>query len=491
MYPTKNNLPAQRTIPVDSIQAVTPLFNLDLEAAVLGAIMSESDAALVAGSVLRNNAQIFHLKRHQQVFEAITALSTAGLGIDILTVCQQLRKTGHLDTVGGPGWVADLTTRINSAANFNAHCLFLIELYTKRKMVQMGHGLTQFGSDATVDAHEVLAEAQTQLNDLHGALQMRKPQKVAESYNRVVDKIVTAAKNKTGITGIPTGLMALDRITGGWQPGNLVIIAARPGMGKTSLMLAAAQNAATVGRPGLFISLEMSTDELITKMIATDLGYTTSQLTKGVGMSEDEAESIRQRGIKVMESKIIFDDTPGLGINELRAKAAKAQQEHGIEWLMVDYLQLMRGDDGGNREQEIGSISRGLKLLAKSLNIPVIAAAQLSRAVETRGGDCIPKLSDLRESGSIEMDADLVIFPYRPEYYKILQDEDGNSTADISQLIVAKHRNGAVDTAVVKSVMMYGRYSDIQENQNFEAAAPVFRSPLPMSNFDDSNESHF
>jgi replicative DNA helicase len=304
-------------------------------------------------------------------------------------------------------------------------------------------------------------------------MQVRRPQLVGELYDRVVDKIVAASQVESGITGVPSGLWALDRITGGWQPGNLIIEAARPGMGKTSLMLATARKAVAAGFPGMISSLEMSSEELVTKLLATELQYTTNQLTRGIGLTKEEAESIRERGAALRRMGLVLDDTPGINIEELRAKATKAKQEHGITWLAVDYLQLAtaRAGKGGNREQEISAISRGLKLIAKELHIPVIALSQLSRDTEKRGGDNKPKLSDLRESGAIEQDADLVIFPYRPEYYKIMEDEMGNPTNDLTELIVAKHRNGGLGTALVRSVMRTGSYSDLPENEPHEVLA--------------------
>ncbi|AMJ67197.1 hypothetical protein AXW84_18500 [Hymenobacter sp. PAMC 26628] len=333
----------------------------------------------------------------------------------------------------------------------------------------------------------MLAAAQRTLNELHDTLQLRRAQTVAERFPAAVDEIVAATRAPNGITGVTSGLWALDKVTGGWQPEDLIIVAARPGMGKTSASLAMAAMAEAAGVPGFFVSLEMGAGQLVKKLIANELSYTTSQLTKGARLSPAEAESIRTRAAGTARSRLLLDDTPGLSVGEFRAKAAKAVQEHGARFAMVDYLQLMTGDARGNREQEISSISRGLKLVAKELKIPVLAMCQLSRAVETRGGDKKPQLSDLRESGAIEQDADVVIFPYRAEYYGTLQDSEGNSTADLTEFIIAKHRNGALANVFVRSNMATGRYEDL------EADAPVTVSnalddhatrALPTSQFD-------
>ena len=291
-------------------------------------------------------------------------------------------------------------------------------------------------------------------------MQLRRARTLGEMFHVAVDEVVAATKAPAGITGVPSGLAALDHITGGWQASDLVIIAARPGMGKTSLTLAMACMAEAAGRPGLFVTLEMGAMQLVKKALATASGNTTSQLTRGVGLSPAEAEDLRTSAAALAGSRLLLDDTPAISFGELRAKAAKAVAEHGIQIVYVDYLQLMSGDKNGNREQEIGSISRGLKLLAKELNVPVIALAQLSRAVETRP-DKKPLLSDLRESGSIEQDADLVIFVHRPEYYGVTQDTAGNSTTGLTELIIAKHRNGSLGNPIVRSDMATGRYEDL------------------------------
>jgi replicative DNA helicase len=476
MQPTHRAQPAKFSPPVlrpARTETLPPPNAPDIEAAVLGAMLFEAHAVSTVLALLRANAEVFYIPAHQHVFRAIVALSTSGQAIDTLTVAQQLAATGKLSEVGGAGGVAGLANYMSGAGILPTHCAVLLEHYTKREIWNVATQLLAQARNPMVQADTLLADGYASFNNLSTSMQVRRPQLVGELYDRVVDKIVAATQVKSGITGVPSGLWALDRITGGWQPGNLIIEAARPGMGKTSLMLATARKAVAAGFPGMISSLEMSSEELVTKLLATELQYTTNQLTRGINLTKEEAESIRGRGAALRAMGLVLDDTPGINIEELRAKATKAKQEHGITWLAVDYLQLAtaRAGKGGNREQEISAISRGLKLIAKELHIPVIALSQLSRDTEKRGGDNKPKLSDLRESGAIEQDADLVIFPYRPEYYKIMEDEMGNSTQDLTELIVAKHRNGGLGTALVRSVMRTGSYTDLPENEPFEVPA--------------------
>jgi replicative DNA helicase len=459
--------PAPRPLRTETLP---PPSDAAIEAAVLGAMMIEAPAVATALALLRSNAEVFYIPAHQAVFRAIIALTTAGLAVDQLTVVQQLNAEGKLSQAGGAAGVLGLTMYINGAGNLPSHCAVLLELYTKRTIWQMAQQLLGQAFSPMVPAQELLSNAYLTLNSLSMSMQTRRPKLVGEVYDQVIDKIVAATKIKSGITGVPSGLWALDRITGGFQPGNLIIVAARPGMGKTSLMLQMGRMSVAAGCPGMISSLEMSTDELVTKLLATETGTSTNSLTRGIGLTSEDAEGLRERGASIRNLKLLLDDTPSINVEELRAKATKAKQELDIQWLAIDYLQLAtaRQGKGGNREQEISSISRGLKLIAKELNIPVIALSQLSRDPEKRGGDKKPGLTDLRESGAIEQDADLVLFPYRPEYYKIMEDEMGNSTQDLTEIIVAKHRNGGLGTALVRSVMRTGAYTDLPENEPFE-----------------------
>ena len=460
-----------------------PLADMQLEIAALGAMMTERDAVSTGIAMLRANADIFYLPRHQHIFRAVVALHDSGDAVDILTVSNFLRHAGRLDQAGGPKYVAGFTQHVHNAAALSTHCATLIDLYAKRRTAEIANQLLKTAYDFTADAGDVLAMAQKALNEVQDSRQVRRAQTLGQLFHPAIDEVVAATTAPGGITGVPTGLAALDKITGGWQPGQLIIIAARPGMGKTSVTLAVANLAEARDFPGLFCSLEMSAMELAKKAIGTATDRSTNQLQRGGGMSPAEAEDLRVQAGHLAASRLLIDDTPGLSIGELRAKATKAKNEHGIRAIYVDYLQLMTGEKGGNREQEIGSISRALKGIAKELHLPVIALAQLSRAVETRGGEKKPQLSDLRESGSIEQDADIVIFPFRAEYYGITQDADGNSTADLTELIIAKHRSGSLGNPMVRSHMATGKYEDLDADKPFEVPASNFRA-LPKSDFE-------
>lgn len=465
-------------------ETLSPPSDTALEAAVLGAMLLESPAVPTVLAMLKGNAETFYQPAHQRVFEAIIRLHQRGHAIDQLTVIAELRLVGQLEKAGGMAEVAGLTNRVNSAAHVASHCLTLLQLYTLRRIAQVGYQFTAQAYNRTSDPLELLNEAQQALNGLHNALQIRQAHTMGSLFDRAIEEIKAATQAPGGLTGVTSGLAAVDKVTGGWQPSDLIIVAARPGMGKTSFTLFAACEAEAAGQRGAFFSLEMGAMQLAKKAIATDAGYSTSQLAKGVGLSLEEAEYLRVRSARLATSGLLVDDTPALGIGELRAKVAKAVAEHGVRIVYVDYLQLMSGEKGGNREQEIGSISRGLKLIAKENNIPVIALAQLSRAVETRGGEKKPQLSDLRESGSIEQDADVVIFLYRPEYYKIMEDEMGNPTAGLTEVLIEKHRNGATMGVVVKSDMRTGRYGDLEVDAPF--VVPENRpGTFPTSTFDE------
>lgn len=458
-----------------------------LERAVLGAMVTDTHGLRTGLALLRPGAGVFYNERHQTIFTAIHGLHAAGQSVDSLSVIRQLTNTGKLSKAGGGGEVMQLVGHAGSAAKMETHTRFLLELFAKRRMGQLARELADKSGDSTADPFELLRTFQTGINTLYDTLQTKAAMQLSDLFHGVVDEIVQATKMPGGVTGVPSGMASLDRVTGGWQPSDLIIIAARPAMGKTTLAVFMARVAADARRRrGLIVTLEMSAKQLVLKMIATEAGYSTSQLRKGLlpGGSE-EAEAIREKAAALLSVGLVIDDTAGMSIGELRAKAAKMHAEAPLDFLVVDYLQLMSGDGKtGSREQEISQISRGLKMIAKELNIPVLALSQLSRSVETRGGDKKPMLSDLRESGAIEQDADVIVFPFRPEYYGVDEDAEGNPTKDTTEIIIAKHRNGALANVVVTSRMDQGRYSDL--DTTVRAMAPATLTPLTTaSTFDD------
>jgi replicative DNA helicase len=416
-------------------------------------------------SLLSSDA--FYQPGHQLVFLAMQEVLASGLAVDMLTVTSYLKGKGTLERAGGLGYVAGLTNQINSGAHIEAHCRILLEFHARRTVITAGTLLQTHGYDEGRDPLEVLAEAQQQLMGLHTVLDQRPAQTVADHFDAVFAKLEQDVL-KPGMTGVPTGLMELNDSTGGWQPGDLIILAARPAMGKTAVMLHAAREAGLDHDKHVAIfSLEMPAAQLVQRLVSSEVeGYSNSDLRRGnIRGGVDEVANIRQKAarLKALGHRLHVDDTPGVSIQQLRAKCHRLHAEHPLGMVLVDYIQLMRGDGKGrgNREQEISSISRGLKELAKELTVPVIALSQLSRDVEKRGGQKRPQLSDLRESGAIEQDADIILFLWRGEYYKIDEYEDGSPTAGTLLMDIAKNRNGSVGEIIVGCNLKRGLLYDL------------------------------
>ena len=455
---------ARRPATSEPVGGHLPPQALDLEAAVLGAAMLEADAQRTLLAILPTE-EVFYCTAHQQVYLAIRDLVQQGNHADLLTVVAQLRHRGTLERTGGPHFVAGLTSRINSAAHLETHCRLLQEQHARRVVIRVGTKLTAHGYDQTRDPLELLAYAQNRLTNLHRTLETRPGQTAAAAFDPTFERLAQAVQQR-GLTGVPTGLTGLDGLTGGWQPGDLVLLAARPAMGKTAALLHFARTAALDhGQHTAIFSLEMPTLQLMQRMVASEVpGYSNSDLRRGnlpggleqVAHIRAQAQRLRTHG-----HVLHIDDTPGLSIQQLRAKCARLHAQHPLGLVLVDYIQLMRGDTKGNREQEVGSISRGLKELAKELNAPVIALSQLSRDVEKRGGEKRPLLSDLRESGSLEQDADCIVFMWRGEYYNIAEYENGTATADTVLFDIAKHRNGATDEVIAACSMRRGTFGNL------------------------------
>jgi|SRR5690554_735123 len=461
---------------------------LDLEEAVLGAMMLEKEAVNTAIEILRPVS--FYKESHQKIFEVIYELFESSQPIDILTITNGLKEKGYLDAVGGPYYISQLTNRIASAANTEFHARIIAQKFIQRELIRISTEIINDAYDDTTDVFTLLDRAESGLFSVTEG-NIRKQYDTMSELIRGAIKQIEQAKNQEGnVIGVPSGFTALDRMTSGWQPSDLVILAARPAMGKTAFALTLARNAAIdFQKPVAVFSLEMSSLQLVTRLISSESGLSSEKLRSG-NLQEYEIEQIHAKIGGLSEAQIFIDDTPGISVFELRAKARRLKSQHDIQLLVVDYLQLMTGSsDGkgsGNREQEISTISRSLKSIAKELNIPVIALSQLSRAVESRGGDRRPQLSDLRESGSIEQDADMVMFINRPEYYGLTEDEEGNSTLGIANIIIAKHRNGAVGDVQLKFTKELAKFSDLEHDQ-FSGGNAEF-GELPVSDeFDGSN----
>ena len=435
---------------------------IELEQAVLGALMLEKDALTAVIDILQPKS--FYRDDHQRIFNAIQSLFQRSEPVDILTVTNELKKTGELDLVGGPYYITQLTNRVASAANVEFHARIISEKYILRELIRTSTETIKQAYEDSTDVFELMDKAEQNLFSIVEGNIRKNYDKMSTLISQALKQIENAKNQQTGVTGVPSGFTELDRLTSGWQPSDLLILAARPGMGKTAFVLSIARNAAVDFNKGVAVfSLEMSSLQLVQRLIAAESELSGEKLRKG-NLEEYEYHQLNAKIGKLAEAPIFIDDTPGLSIFELRAKARRLKEQHNIQMIIIDYLQLMTagGDNKGNREQEISTISRSLKSLAKELSVPVIALSQLSRAVETRGGDKRPQLSDLRESGAIEQDADMVMFIYRPEYYGITEDAEGNFVGGQAQVIVAKHRHGSLKDVPLKFIAHLAKFADLE-----------------------------
>lgn len=472
---------------------------VDLEEAVLGALMLEKEAVNTAIDILQPKS--FYKEIHQKIFSVIQDLFQGSEPVDILTVTQELKKRGELDLVGGPYYITQLTNRVASAANIEFHARIISQKYIQRELIRISSEIITDAYDETTDVFSLLDKAESSLFSVAEGNIRKSYQSMSDLIRESIDQIEKAKNQESGVIGVPSGFTSLDRVTSGWQPSDLVIIAARPAMGKTSYVLSLARNAAVdFGMPVAFFSLEMSSVQLVTRLVSAESEISSEKLRSG-NLRADEIQQIHTKIDGLAEAPIFIDDTAGLSVFELRAKARRLKAQHDIQMLIIDYLQLMSGsgDTKGNREQEISMISRSLKSIAKELSIPVLALSQLSRAVETRGGDKRPQLSDLRESGSIEQDADMVQFIHRAEYYGLTEDEDGNSTQGMATIIIAKHRNGSVEDVKLKFVNQLAKFEDYEQGSNdfgdFDnAAMPIgddFDAPTVPSKMNDIDNFNY
>ncbi len=455
---------------------------LPLEEAVLGAVMLDKNALTIILDILQPDS--FYLEAHQHIYRAMRRLFERSQPIDLLTVMEELKKSGDLEAVGGPAYLAELTHRVASAANIEYHSRIIAQKYIQRELIRVSTKTIRDAFEDTSDVFELLDEAEQGLYNIAQNNMSRGYESTGTLAGKMLKQIEELKGKKDGLTGVPTGFADLDRLTSGWQSSDLIIVAARPGMGKTGFVLSMTRNAAVdFKKPVALFSLEMASLQLVLRLVSMEAEISGSKLRNGQ-LDEDEWKRLHKSVERISEAPIFIDDTAGINIFELRAKARRMKLQHDIQLIVIDYLQLMSGgpDSGkGNREQEISSISRALKALAKELNVPVIALSQLSRAVEVRGGTKRPQLSDLRESGAIEQDADIVSFIYRPDYYQIMEDENGQSLKGVAEIIIAKHRNGALDTVKLRFTDKFARFSDLDEF-NFDALpSGVFQDPTPAN----------
>jgi replicative DNA helicase len=462
-------------VPAQSELGKLPPQATDLEEAVLGSLMLDKNCVSAVMDILKPES--FYVDAHQRIFDAITQLFQAHKPIDILTVTHQLKKNNELEIVGGPYFISRLTNRVASAANVEYHARIVVQKFIQRELIRVSTEIIRESYEDHTDVLDLLDKAESNLFKIVETNIRRSYQSMAGIIKEAIANIEKAAQQKDGISGVPSGFSNLDKVTSGWQASDLIVVAARPGMGKTAFVLALARNAAVdFNTPVAFFSLEMSSVQLVTRMISSETELPSDTLKKG-SLADHQWEQLNSKITRLADAKIFIDDTAAINIFEVRAKCRRLKAEHNIGLIIIDYLQLMTaGNEGkGNREQEISTISRSLKAIAKELNVPIIVLSQLNRAVETRaantGGQKRPQLSDLRESGAIEQDADIIIFLYRDEYYRIYQDENGNSTQGMATVIIAKHRNGALEDVPVRWIAGLSKFADANfsgDGSNFD-----------------------
>ena len=462
----------------------------DLEAAVLGAIMLERNAILNVAGFLR--VEHFYKETHKEIYQAMQALFAASEPIDMRTVVNQLRKDGKIELVGGAYYIAELTANISSAANIEFHARVIVEFAMRRSMILLSAGMQQEAYDDTIDVFDQVDKTNLLLQEiLDGAITGTAEQTMLEVSTKVVQEVEARQTGKH--KGIDTGYPVIDALLNGVQPQDLIIGAARPGMGKSAWAFQAGKQMAERGVPVGFISLEMSARQIVERLATAECEIDSDKVKKGKLNEEEFARFVEAAG-RLSTLPIHIDDTAFMNIIELRARVMRMVTKFKIKAVFIDYLQLIKGSGkpGQNRDQEIGEITRTLKGIAKELDIPVIALSQLSRGLETRGGSKRPQLSDLRESGNIEQDADVVLFLYRPEYYKITVDEDGFATNGMCEVIIAKHRNGSLDTVKQKFTGKFTKfspwYTDIRPDQS-GYVAKHYKNPLPSEKSIDDVKS--
>lgn len=459
--PRKNETTANT--PVLSEYGKMPPHDIKFEEAVLGALLIDTGAFARVCDTLK--PECFYVQKNRYVYEAIASLAAKQEPIDMLTVTEELRSDGHLEDVGGDYYVVSLSMKVNSSANVGYHASILANKHLARELIHFATEIESKAYDAESDIDALMQQAEGKLFEISQRNMKRDYQQIDPLISQAIHNVEEASK-KEGMSGVPTGFNDLDKITSGWQRSDLIIIAARPAMGKTAFVLSMAKNMADMGNAVALFSLEMSSLQLVNRLLVNATELPGEKIKTGK-LEQYEWEQLNQRARSLYDKPIYLDDTPSLSVFEFNTKARRLVKDHNVRCIIIDYLQLMNasGMNYGSREQEVSMISRSLKQMAKELNIPIIALSQLNRGVEGRSGDDKrPQLADLRESGAIEQDADMVLFIHRPEYYKITQDAQGNSLVGLAEIIIAKHRNGATDTVRLRFKSELAKFMNISDD---------------------------
>jgi replicative DNA helicase len=461
---TRNRKPDLTTLVYGKIPPQAP----ELEEAVLGASMLEKDTFAQVLEIIQSD-ECFYVDAHRKIYAAMRRLFDKGTPVDLLTITEELRKTNELEIVGGAYYLTRLTMTVLSSAHVEAHSRIVMEKFIQRELIRISGSVISDAYEDSTDVFDLLDKAESGLYEITDKHLRKNFRSLQDVLVKTMNEIEENRKKTDDITGVPSGFTGLDRLTSGWQKTDLIILAARPSVGKTAFALNLAMNAAmNSGKqfPVAVFSLEMGAGQIVKRMLSCVSEVNMEAITRGK-MAEHEFIQISQRMSKLAQAKIFIDDQAALNIFELRAKARRLKQKHDIQMIIIDYLQLMQAsvDKGGNREQEISKISRDLKALAKELEVPIIALSQLNRSVETRKESKVPQLSDLRESGAIEQDADMVMFLYRPEYHGINNDAMGETIEGETHIHIAKHRNGSTGMEKVRFIKEYQKFVDMVDDR--------------------------
>ena len=473
--PSAANRAAYDKLSEAPVVGTVPPQAVELEEAVLGALMLERDSIIAVQEYI--TADTFYTEEHRIIYKAIESLSAELKPIDLYTVTERLKVRKELKKVGGAAYLAQLTQKVGSAANVEFHAKIIAQKYVQRELIRSATEIQRRSYDEDQDVTDLIGFAEGEIFKVAEGHVKRSVQNAKDILAKALAQIEEASKNTSAFNGVPSGFMALDRVTMGWQPSDLIIIAARPSMGKTAFVLSMARNMAIEHQsPVAFFSLEMSAVQLMMRLIVAETGLYSNDIKSG-RLTPEQWRHLESATKPLGTAPLYVDDTPALSVFEFRSKARRLKIHNDIKVIIIDYLQLMTGSqdskNGGNREQEVAFISRTLKAIAKELNVPMLALSQLSRATEQRGGSKRPQLSDLRESGAIEQDADIVAFIHRPEYYGMNTDENGLPTAGLAEIILAKHRNGAVCDVKLRFLKDQARFADMEADENSTAADPM------------------
>ena len=447
---------------------------IDIEEAVLGALLLEPE--VVPDILDQLQPDCFYKEVHKKIFEAIINLSARNDPVDIFSVSDELAKRGWLEEVGGMAYLSQLSTKIGAAAHVEYHTKVLLQKYLQRELIAISYDVQKAAFDDTLPVDDLIDTAEERVFTLAQRNVRNETKPIQSVINRAMEQIQTNQKREDGLSGVPSGYTGIDKVTFGWQAADLIILAARPSVGKTAFVLTMARNMVVDHHiPVAFFSLEMPDTQLVTRIMISETGLSSDKLRGARKMSESDWSQLENGLNRLSRAPLWIDDTPSLSIYEFRSKARRLVNKQHVKLIIIDYLQLMTGPPElkGMREQEVAAISRSLKAIAKELNVPIIALSQLNRSVETRGGNKRPQLSDLRESGAIEQDADIVMFIHRPEF--VGTQEEGGYPGE-TYLIIAKHRNGEVCDVKMRFLSSEVKFIDYNDHAFPSDDKPVYKT---------------